>query len=124
NVGIQWGIFFALAAAGLLAVAGSRMRASARPEAEAAPPAVFADEEVTVARPPRLKRSAPTPARDRPRYPTTPGESIAHRGQPPRRDSGQRGDAEQLSFEDHATEPEPDVVSDPAPRSAPDTDQR
>ncbi|HUY71767.1 MAG TPA: hypothetical protein VMV08_05960, partial [Gaiellaceae bacterium] len=32
NVGIQWGIFFALAAAGLLAVTGSRMRASARPE--------------------------------------------------------------------------------------------
>ncbi|MGH2902989.1 MAG: hypothetical protein ACRDK7_05310, partial [Solirubrobacteraceae bacterium] len=32
NVGIQWGIFFALAAAGLLAVAGSRMRAGARPE--------------------------------------------------------------------------------------------
>ena len=32
NVGIQWGIFFALAAAGLLALAGSRMRAGARPE--------------------------------------------------------------------------------------------
>jgi len=31
NIGIQWGIFFALAAASLLAVAGSRMRASARP---------------------------------------------------------------------------------------------
>jgi hypothetical protein len=32
NVGIQWGIFFALAAAGVLAYAGSRMRAGARPE--------------------------------------------------------------------------------------------
>ena len=32
NVGIQWGIFFALAAAGLLALAGSRMRAGQRPE--------------------------------------------------------------------------------------------
>ncbi len=32
NVGIQWGIFFALAAAGLLAYAGSRMRATQRPE--------------------------------------------------------------------------------------------
>lgn len=32
NVGIQWGIFFALAAAGLLAYAGSRMRRAARPE--------------------------------------------------------------------------------------------
>jgi hypothetical protein len=32
NTGIQWGIFFALAAAGLLAYAGSRMRRAARPE--------------------------------------------------------------------------------------------
>jgi hypothetical protein len=32
NVGVQWGIFFALAAAGLLAYAGSRMRAAQRPE--------------------------------------------------------------------------------------------
>jgi hypothetical protein len=32
NVGVQWGIFFALAAAGLLAYTGSRMRAAARPE--------------------------------------------------------------------------------------------
>ncbi len=31
NVGIQWGIFFALAAAGLLAYAGSRIRAGRRP---------------------------------------------------------------------------------------------
>jgi hypothetical protein len=32
NVGVQWGIFFALAAAGLLAYSGSRMRAASRPE--------------------------------------------------------------------------------------------
>ncbi|HVR04527.1 MAG TPA: hypothetical protein VMS02_00710 [Solirubrobacteraceae bacterium] len=32
NVGVQWGIFFALAAAGLLAYAGSRMRATRQPE--------------------------------------------------------------------------------------------
>ncbi len=32
NVGIQWGIFFALAAAGLLAYSGSRMRAARRPD--------------------------------------------------------------------------------------------
>ncbi len=32
NVGIQWGIFFALACAGLLAYAGSRMRTQSRPE--------------------------------------------------------------------------------------------
>jgi hypothetical protein len=32
NIGIQWGIFFALGAAGLLAYAGSRMRGAQRPE--------------------------------------------------------------------------------------------
>jgi hypothetical protein len=32
NVGIQWGIFFALTAAGALIYAGSRMRAAHRPE--------------------------------------------------------------------------------------------
>jgi hypothetical protein len=32
NVGVEWGIFFALAAAGLLTYAGSRMRSAARPE--------------------------------------------------------------------------------------------
>jgi hypothetical protein len=32
NVGIQWGIFFALAAAGMLIWTGSRMRAAKRPE--------------------------------------------------------------------------------------------
>lgn len=32
TVGVQWGIFFALAAAGLLIAAGSRMRAAQRPE--------------------------------------------------------------------------------------------
>lgn len=41
NVGVQWGIFFALAAAGLLALAGSRMRAGQRPE----PPLVRRSEE-------------------------------------------------------------------------------
>jgi hypothetical protein len=46
NVGIQWGIFFALAAAGAMAYAGSRMRAASRPE----PPFL---------RRPRAKRSAP-----------------------------------------------------------------
>ena len=32
NVGIQWGIFFALAAAGAMVYAGARMRAARRPE--------------------------------------------------------------------------------------------
>ena len=141
NVGIQWGIFFALAAAGLLALAGSRPESPLlrpresgrgrhgeahrpRPEAETTPPAVLADEEVTVSHSAHLQRPAPTPARGRPRYPTAPGESIARGGRPSRRGPGQRADAEQLSFEDHATDPEPDVVPDPAPRSAPNPTPR
>jgi hypothetical protein len=51
NVGIQWGIFFALAAAGLLAYSGSRMRAARRPE----PPLMRTD---PVARRPRRTTAA------------------------------------------------------------------
>jgi len=61
NVGVQWGIFFALAAAGLMAYSGSRMRAARRPE-------------------PPLQRSAAEPrppARDRPRHPPAPPASYA-----------------------------------------------
>jgi hypothetical protein len=61
NVGVQWGIFFALAAAGLLTYAGSRMRATRRPE-------------------PPLRRSSPeSPSpHERPRHPPPPGP-IAHK---------------------------------------------
>jgi hypothetical protein len=62
NVGVQWGIFFALAAAGLLAYAGSRMRAGQRPE----PPLVRRS-------PPR--RPAPEPPE--PRRPPGPPEPEA-----------------------------------------------
>ncbi len=61
NVGVQWGIFFALAAAGLMAYSGSRMRAARRPE-------------------PPLQRSAAEPrppVRDRPRHPPAPPASYA-----------------------------------------------
>ena len=51
NVGIQWGIFFALAAAGLLAYCGSRMRAGQRPE----PPLLRSDP------PPRTPPRSPNP---------------------------------------------------------------
>jgi hypothetical protein len=47
TVGIQWGIFLALGAAGLLAYAGSRMRATRRPE-----PPLVAPEEPTWEHPP------------------------------------------------------------------------
>ena len=57
NVGVQWGIFFALAAAGLLAYAGSRMRASQRPE----PPVVRRSEAPRSPTPPRRPQEPPEP---------------------------------------------------------------
>ncbi len=55
NVGVQWGIFFALAAAGLLTYAGSRMRAGRQPQ-------------------PPLIRDAPRAPRERPHRPSMPPE--------------------------------------------------
>jgi hypothetical protein len=98
NVGIQWGIFFALAAAGVLAVSGSRMRAGARP----APPLLHQRES-------RRERHG---ERDRPRYPTAPSKSIVHGGKPSPRVSSPGIDAEQLSFEDTPASPEDAPPSD------------
>jgi hypothetical protein len=112
NVGIQWGIFFALAAAGLLAYAGSRMRAGQRPE----PPLLRRD------RPPRPSNPGPPRAEERDsdlperqparaRYPPRPPEQeptviVPRRTPVPAKPRG-RGWAgtnppgeEQLSFED------------------------
>ncbi len=108
NVGVQWGIFFALAAAGLLAYAGSRIRAAQRPEpplvrreppphgpprreppdrdpwspdpSRRPPPEEQATIVVSRTTPAPPPRTTP-PARQRGRYPPAPGE-------------------EQLSFED------------------------
>jgi hypothetical protein len=119
NVGIQWGIFFALAAAGLLALAGSRMRAARGPE----PPLV---------RSPRRSETPPTPAARRAetgdRYPIGRDEVplVGARRRPPapravparrmpRHPVAPHDSTEQLSFEDHPPEPDPDLVSDPAP---------
>ena len=85
NIGVQWGIFFALAAAGLLAYAGSRMRAGRSeigqrpgpPRVRRSPPSPPPEAEPTVV----VRRAAPIPAGRRGRYPPAPG-------------------AEQLSFED------------------------
>lgn len=55
TVGIQWGIFGALAVAGLLAAAGARVRAADRPE----PPNAAADD-AGWERPPRAERPAGT----------------------------------------------------------------
>jgi hypothetical protein len=98
NVGVQWGIFFALAAAGLMAYSGSRMRAVRRPE-------------------PPLQRSAAEPrppVHDRPRHPPAPPAPYARAdtssaaprpARPPapgvsRRPVPATPATEQLSFED------------------------
>jgi hypothetical protein len=117
NVGIQWGIFFALAAAGLLAYTGSRMRAGQRPE----PPLLRRDQPRSPnPDPPRAERRAPDlserqPAR--PRYPPRPPEqeptAIVPRRTPTPAKPRSRGWAgpnppgeEQLSFEDTHPVPE------------------
>jgi hypothetical protein len=76
NVGVQWGIFFALAAAGLLTYAGSRMRTARRPE-------------------PPLRRS-------RPRHPPPPIPSrpVLRRPVPVAKTT------EQLSFEESPPDPD------------------
>jgi hypothetical protein len=126
NVGIQWGIFFALAAAGLLAVAGSRMRAGARPE----PPLLRRPRRTQPPHQPepplspRVRRSEP---RDRAAIalePQEPFASAARRPPAPRTAPAQRAPrrpvspndlTEQLSFEDHAPDPAPELRSDHAP---------
>jgi hypothetical protein len=96
NVGIQWGIFFALAAAGLLAYSGSRMRAGLRPEPpllrrerDAPPPAGPWDEPPAVQ--PEQDPTVVVPRR--PRYPPPPPAE-------PRQRAATPASAEQLSFED------------------------
>jgi hypothetical protein len=125
NVGIQWGIFFALAAAGLLAVAGSRMRAGARPE----PPLLRRPRRSqSPHRPepplsPRERESGPReraaiviepePFADAARRPPAPRTAPAQRA--PRRPVSSEDATVQLSFEDHAPDPAPELRSDPAP---------
>jgi hypothetical protein len=77
NVGIQWGIFFALAAAGLIAYAGSRMRRTRRPD------------------PPLVRR---------PRHPSPPLAPSPRR--PTRRPVSATDATEQLSFEDPVPDPD------------------
>jgi len=124
NIGIQWGIFFALGAAGLLAYAGSRMRASARPEPplvrppgerprRTRPPADLSEDETTTilasraapaasrpapvaARPAPATPAAFEPPRERPRLPPAPSPAAVAR----RRRPVAGADADQLSFED------------------------
>jgi hypothetical protein len=82
TMGVQWGIFFALCAAGLLAYAGVRMRAVHRPE----PPLV---ERRPAVRAPAAPGTTATPVlppeRPRPRRPAVPAEqlTIPLGGEPP-----------------------------------------
>lgn len=113
NVGIQWGIFFALAAAGLIAVAGSRMRAARRPE----PPLVRSPRRSEAARRSPVDLGAidraPEPPLPRTARPPAPRQAPLRRA--PRRPAGADDETEQLSFEDHAAEPKPDLQSNPEP---------
>jgi len=126
NVGIQWGIFFALAAAGLLAAAGSRMRAGARPE----PPLLRRPRRTQSPRRPEPPLSSPggqSEPRDRAAIVLEPEEPLARAARrppaprtapvqrAPRRPVSSDDATVQLSFEDHPPDPAPDLLSDPAP---------
>jgi hypothetical protein len=136
NVGIQWGIFFALAAAGLLAVAGSRMRAGARPEPpllrrprHAQSPHQPQPSSPYEPEPPLSPRVRRSDSRDRAAIVLEPEEPFARAARRPpaprtaptqrasRRPVAPEDATEQLSFEDHApdSQPAPDLRSDPAP---------
>jgi hypothetical protein len=108
NVGIQWGIFFALAAAGLIALAGSRMRSARRPE----PPLVRSPRRREAARRAPPDREAEHDRATEPLLPRAARRPPAPRAAPsprtPRRPASAEEKTEQLSFEDHA----PDPVSD------------
>jgi hypothetical protein len=100
NVGVQWGIFFALGAAGLLAYAGSRMRSSSRPlEPPIARPRRGGPAARTGPHLPPGPPSAPPPAAP-PALPVSKAPRAARRPVPANPAS------EQLSFEDAPTEPE------------------
>ncbi len=112
NVGVQWGIFFALAAAGLLAYAGSRMRASQRPEPPLVrrsevprrppePPEPEARETVVISRREDAPRAVPVPASER--APSSGGRApipASKRGRYPPAPRRAGAPSEQLSFED------------------------
>ncbi len=99
NVGVQWGIFFALGAAGLLAYAGSRMRSSRPLE----PPITRTPRGGNVARSrPRLP-PAPPSGPSSPPPSTLPVYKTPHAA---RRPVPANPASEQLSFEDAPTEPE------------------
>jgi hypothetical protein len=115
NVGVQWGIFFALAAAGLLAYAGSRLRVASRPEAPLrrtrrppAPPRPPAPRPQP-AQPPESSLQPTQPPESRPQ-PTQPSSQPQLQRVPPqpaaRRPVTATEITEQLSFEETPPKPE------------------
>jgi hypothetical protein len=107
NVGVQWGIFFALAAAGLLAYAGSRMRAAQRPE----PPLLRRDR--SQPRPPHDPPDRDAPRADR--FDRTPRGS--HDPNPPRLHRPLRPADEEETVVVRSALPPP--TTRPAPRTRP-----
>jgi hypothetical protein len=117
NVGVQWGIFFALAAAGLLAYAGSRMRATRHLE----PPLTRRPGQERGEPQQRRQRAAPDDERERGRATREPDEpapgeeltAVRARGstQPATAAAARArpryppAPAEQMSFEDPPPEP-------------------
>ena len=100
DVGIEWGIFVALLAAGTLTWAGVRMRAAHRPEP---PLPVATEEEPRRPRAPRAPRDERTPDRRPHTAPTEPLDeaAAAQSGEPGRRAGGiAAGEPEQLALDD------------------------
>lgn len=139
NVGIQWGIFFALGAAGLLTSAGLRMRAAHRPEpvagggeqasaAAAAPSAAERAARRARARSaPGTERVPPLPAEQPPAAAPSPPPPPAPRvPQPPADEAPTRRVARELPPEPSAEAPtrrrraRPPLPSEEATRRLPD----
>ncbi|ADB50079.1 hypothetical protein Cwoe_1652 [Conexibacter woesei DSM 14684] len=112
NMGIQWGIFFALGAAGLLAWAGVRMRAAHRPE----PGPELRDDEP--APPPRQRRRRPAPPGTEMTRPLPPETEVAPPPPPPPADPPTRRlpDPPTERLQDPPTE----RLQDPPTRRLPD----
>jgi hypothetical protein len=113
TIGIQWGIFLALACAGLLAYAGSRIRALERPEpplirdpaerfhgGQRNDPSSQQTVDLITSRSSGEDQLSPVPARQRSRYPPQPSKQPPASEPRPRRASPSTPGSEQLSFED------------------------
>jgi hypothetical protein len=111
NIGVQWGIFFALAAAGAVAYAGSRMRASHDPEPARRRPRTrphrVVEDDVEMAPPADAPTSREGAATQQPPDPSEDLTAVVQAPSPPARGRGRYPPtpSEQLSFEDPADRP-------------------